>query len=115
MSSPTATAAAILMLLVGTVTSVAGVVFSTLEGGGWYAGTVAFAVALPAWWVAGVGLLRGRHAAHRLGLGLLVALFAFDLLKILYYHESAGYLFCALTLVGLALLQASPTRRGAVR
>lgn len=115
MSTPTATAAAVLMLVVGTVTSVAGVVFSTLEGGGWYAGTVVFALALPAWWIAGLGLLRGSRRAHRLGLGLLAGLFAFDLLKILYYHESAGYLFCALTLLGLALLQAPPTRRWAVR
>jgi hypothetical protein len=115
MSSPTATAAAVLMLVVGTVTSIAGVVFSSIAGGGWYLGTVAFALALPAWWIAGVGLLRGSRRAHRLGLCLLAGLFAFDLLKILYYHESAGYLFCALTLVGLALLQAAPTRRWAIR
>jgi hypothetical protein len=115
MSSPTATAAAVLLLVVGTVTSVAGVVFSSIEGGGWYAGTVVFALALPAWWIAGLGLLRRSRRAHRLGLGLLAALSAFDLLKILYYHESAGYLFYALTVVGLALLQAAPTRRWAVR
>jgi hypothetical protein len=111
----TAIAAAVLQLLVGTVTSVAGVVFSSIDGGGWYAGTVAFALALPAWWLAGVGLLRGSRRAHLLGTALLVALFAFDLVKILHYHESAGYLFCSLTIVGLSLQQAPATRRWAIR
>jgi hypothetical protein len=111
----TAVASAVLQLVVGTVTSVAGIVFSAIEGGGWYAGTVAFAVALPCWWVAGVGLLRGSRRAHVLGTVLLLALFAFDLLKIVYYHESAGYLFCALTILGLALQQAPATRRWVTR
>jgi hypothetical protein len=111
----TALAGAALMLLQGTFTSVAGCAFSFAAGGGWYAGTAVFAVALPLWWVAGVGLLRGSQRAQRLGAALLVAQVGFGLLKILYYHESAAYLFGAVTLVNLALVLAGPTRRWADR
>ncbi len=109
-----ATASAILQLAVGSLTSVAGAIFSTAAGGGWYAGTVVFPMALVAWWVAGIGLLRGSRSAHRLGIGMLVALFAFDLVKIVCYHESAGYVFAALTVIGLAL-QLNPSTQTWVR
>jgi hypothetical protein len=105
----------VLLLVQGTFTSVAGCVFSLASGGGWYAGAAAFAVAVPLWSVAGVGLLRGSRRAHGLGVALLVAQVGFGLLKILHYHESAAYLFGAITLVNLALLLAGPTRRWADR
>jgi hypothetical protein len=111
----TALVGSVLMLLQGTLTAVAGCVFSFATGGGWYVGTALFAVALPAWWVAGVGLLRGSRRAHRLGVGLLLAQVAFGLLKVLHYHESAAYVFGAVTLVNLSLVLAGPTRRWAAR
>ena len=104
-------ASAVLQLLVGTVTSVAGVVFSAVAGGGWYLATVCFAVALPLWWTAAIGLLRGSRRAHRLGFGLLGALLAFDSVKIVVFHEGAGYLFACLTVLGLSLQAALSTRR----
>ncbi|HET6937282.1 MAG TPA: hypothetical protein VFI19_01705 [Nocardioides sp.] len=110
-----ALAAAVLMLVQGTFTSVAGCVFSLAAGGGWYAGAAVFAVAVPAWWVAGVGLLRGRRRAYVLCLALLLAQVGFGLLKILHYHESAAYGFGAVTLLNLALVLAGPTRRWADR
>lgn len=108
------TVSAGLQLAVGSLTSIAGTAFATAAGGGWYVGTALFPIALVLWWTSGVGLLRGSTRGFRLGIGMLVALFGFDLLKILYYHEGAGYVFCALTIVGLAL-QLNPVVRAWVR
>jgi hypothetical protein len=81
-----------------------------MEGGGWYAGAPVFLAALTLWWAAGVGLLRGSRRSHRLGLAMLAAFFGFGLVKLLYYHEQASYVFQAVTLVIAALTLARPTR-----
>lgn len=107
---PAATAAAILQLALGTFTSVAGTAFSFIAGGGWYVATALFPVALVLWWVAGVGLLRGSRRAHRLGVGLMLALNAFNLMKIVVFHEDAGYVFLCLTVLVLSLQLAGSTR-----
>lgn len=61
-----------------------------------------------------IGLLRGSRRAHWLGFGLLGALLAFDSVKIVVFHEGAGYLFACLTVLGLSL-QAAPSTRSFVR
>ena len=105
-----ASAAAVLQLALGTLTSTAGTVFSLAAGGGWYLAAALFPVALVLWWVAGIGLLRGSRRGHRLGIAMLAALFAFDLMKIVVFHESAAYLFLSATLLIAALQLAAPTR-----
>jgi hypothetical protein len=105
-----ATVAAAALLLLGSVTSTGGIVFSAAAGGGWLVATPLFAVALVLWWTAGVGILRASWRGHRLGVAMLTALFAFGLMKIFVYHESAAYLFQSLTIVVVALVLAAPTR-----
>ena len=107
---PAATAAAVLQLALGTVTSVAGTAFSFIAGGAWYVATAVFPVALVLWWVAGLGLLRGSRRGHRLGVGLLLALNAFNLMKIVVFREDAGYVFLCLTVLVLSLQLAPSTR-----
>jgi hypothetical protein len=107
---PSATAAAVLQLALGTLTSTAGTFFSLDAGGGWYVAAALFPVALVLWWVAGIGLLRGSRRGHRLGVAMLVALSAFNLMKIVVFDESAGYVFMSATLLIAALQLAAPTR-----
>jgi hypothetical protein len=95
----------------GTLTSVAGAIFSAAEGGTWLVATPLFVIALVLWWVAAVGLLRGSQLAHRLGIGMLVAFFAFGIFKIVVYHEVASWYFQGATLLILALHLAPATRR----
>jgi hypothetical protein len=107
----TATVGAGLLLVVGTVNAIGGTVFSALAGGAWLVATPVFIASLVLWWRAGLGLLRGSRNGYQLGLGMLVALFAFGLMKIFVYHESAAYLFQTLDVV-IAALWLSPSSRG---
>ena len=110
-----ATVGAGLLLAIGTVNAIGGTVFSALAGGAWLVATPIFVVALGLWWRAGLGLLRGSRGGHRLGLVMLAALFAFGLMKIFVYHESAAYLFQTLDIVIAALWLSPSTRRWATR
>lgn len=111
---PAVTTAAALQLLLGSVTSTAGTAFSIIAGGGWYVAAALFPVALVLWWTAGIGLLRGSRRRHRLGVGMLLALSAFNLMKIVVFHEGAGYVFMCVTLLVLAI-QLSPSTRAWAR
>ena len=112
----TATVAGVAQLVFGSFTSVAGVAFSVAEGGGWaYVAAPLFVVALAGWWVAGLGLLRGRVGGYRAGLVMLMAELAFGVYKIAWVHESAAYLFQSLTVLMLAAQLAPSTRRWATR
>jgi hypothetical protein len=107
---------AVFSILLGSVTAIAGLVFSFLEGGPWaYVAVPAFSAALVGWWCGGIGLLRGSRRGWVLGLVMLSALFCFGLYKILWVHEAEAYLFQSLNLVGFALHLAAPTRRWATR
>jgi hypothetical protein len=99
----------------GSVTAIAGTIFSVTTGGGWYAAAAVFPIALVAWWVAGLGLLRGSARSHRLGIVMLGAMLGFGLVKIFVYHESAAYVVQSVTVVCLALQLAPSTRRWARR
>jgi hypothetical protein len=107
-----ATAAAVLQLALGIVTAPAGFAFSIDAGGAWAAvAAPMFAIALPLWLYAGIGLLRGSARAWRTGLAMLAAMLAFGVYKIAWVHESAAYLFQGVTLCGLALQLRPVTRR----
>jgi hypothetical protein len=107
---------AVFSVLLGSVTAIAGIVFSFLEGGPWAVVAVpAFSLALVGWWAGGIGLLRGYRRGWVLGLAMLSALFCFGLYKILWVHESEAYLFQSLNLIGFALQLAGATRRWATR
>lgn len=111
---PAATAAAVLQLALGSFTSIAGTVFSAAAGGGWYIACALFPMALVLWWAAGIGLLRGSRRGHRLGVGMMLALSAFNLLKIVVFREDAGYVFMCVTLLVLTI-QLSPSVRAWAR
>jgi hypothetical protein len=102
-------------LALGTLSSFGGVFFGIAGGGWWWLGAAGFAVAWSLWLRAGVGLLRRRRDAHRLGIGLLATLLVFSIFKIVLYGEGAGYVFGSLTVLLGSLALSPGVRRWATR
>jgi hypothetical protein len=103
--------AAVVQILFALVPAPAGFFFSLAEGGGWAAvGAPLFALAVPLWLYGGIGTLRGSRRAHRVGVGMLLAMTAFGVYKIGWVHERASIGFEAITLAALWAQLSASTR-----